>query len=94
MELVDFNGRNFVFGANVKDAATVPAHITDDGIVTFCWKLSFIERIKMLFCGRLFLTSVTYKRPLQPLLPSLHNPIGKITHDPASFLPIKPEQNN
>jgi hypothetical protein len=94
MQPIDFPGRNIIFAENQKEYLPLPAHLTKDGIVTCCWKLSFLERIRLLFSGRLFLTTVTFNTPLQPLLPSIHNPIPDINKENNSFIPIQPEQNN
>lgn len=52
----------------------LPASRTDDGEVVTCWKLSVWERLQALFCGRFYVTLLTYNRPLQPLRVGLSKP--------------------
>jgi hypothetical protein len=75
MKPVKFHGSNVVFAENQKEYLPLPAHRTDDGRVTSCWQLSFKERIKTLFSGRLYIQMLTFNAPLQPLLPTVENPI-------------------
>lgn len=75
MEAVKFKEYNIVFAESQPEYLPLPAHITDDGVVvTSCWSLSFLERIKVIFTGRLFLQIVTFNKPLQPLRMSVNKP--------------------
>ncbi len=42
-----------------------------------CWKLTLVERIKLLFTGRLWLLVLNFRQPLQPLLPLVSSPFVK-----------------
>lgn len=42
-----------------------------------CWKLTFRERIKILFTGRLWLRQYNFRRNLQPQLPQTETPFQK-----------------
>ena len=75
MHPIEFKGQNAVFGKDQPEYLPLPALLTSDGIVLTCWKFSFKERLKVLFSGRLFLQVVTNGTPLQPLLPTVENPI-------------------
>lgn len=71
MHPVKFKEHNMVFAENQPEYLPLPAHRDSDGIVTSCWKMSFIERIKILFTGRIYLLQMTFNNPLQPQLPKL-----------------------
>lgn len=67
MKPVSFKQANIEFAENLEeDIPLLPAHKTKDGVVTSCWKFSFIERLQVLVCGRVFLSTMTFNRPLQP----------------------------
>lgn len=75
MKPIKFPGQNIVFAEHQPEYQPLPAFISDDGIVVSCWRLTFRERLRMLFTGRIYLLSMTFNRPLQPLLPSVDNPL-------------------
>ena len=66
MEPLDFKQKNITYAKNQKEYLPLPAHKTDDGIVTTCWRLSFFERLKTLFSGKIFISTMTFNEPLQP----------------------------
>ena len=45
---------------------TLPANV-DNGVVAFAFKLSFKEKIIALFKGRVFIYTLTFGKPLQPI---------------------------
>ena len=59
--------------ANVVYGETLPAMYDSsvkDGFVVTCYKLSFIERIRVLFLGRVWFSVMTFNNPLQPQYPT------------------------
>ena len=46
----------------------MPAHVTPDGTVTCCWRLSLLERLQVLFTGRIWHQILTFRSHLQPQL--------------------------
>lgn len=68
MKPVKFKGVNVTYAENQPEYMPLPVHKTPDGTVTSCWKMSFWERVKVLFTGRIFLTVLTFNKPLQPVL--------------------------
>lgn len=46
---------------------TLPAIVTDDGYVISRWRLSLRERLIMLFRGNVYLSQLTFGRPVQPV---------------------------
>ena len=52
----------------------LPVHVTSDGTLTSCWKLSWKERLKVLFTGKVYCAQLTFGRSLQPQLLGLDPP--------------------
>ena len=67
MNIIKFKECNCIFAEDQFEYQPLPAHRSGDGIVTSCWKLSFWERIGILFSGCLFVQTLTFRHPLQPL---------------------------
>lgn len=81
MKPVEFPEHNVKIAESQKEYRTLPAYsddTTDQRHMICCWKLSFRERIKLLFTGKLWLSVMRFRdhhgvtNPLQPLLPSVH----------------------
>lgn len=71
MTNIKFEGCNIVYGEGQPEY--IPLHAQKMGNVTVtCYKLSFKERIKILFAGRLWLGQMNFGKPLQPQLPSVN----------------------
>lgn len=72
-----FHGWFIPLGKGQDEYRVLPAHRSNDhyGYVTSCWKLTFWERVKVLFTGRIFWRQMTFNDPLQPQLPSVDNPL-------------------
>jgi len=71
MKPIYFKEHNVVFAKDQKEYLQLPAHKDEDGVVTSCWRFSFIERLKVLLVGRVYLSQMTFNKPLQPQLPSV-----------------------
>ena len=67
MKLKTFKECNITYAEHQPPYLPLPAHRSRDGEVTACWGLSFRERLKVLITGRIFLQTLTFNRPLQPL---------------------------
>lgn len=46
---------------------TLPAWRGEDGTVVTRWRMTFRERLRILFTGDLWLTLLTFNHPLQPV---------------------------
>lgn len=71
MYLTDFPGRNVIFAAHQPEYLPLPAYkVPNDptGRIVCCWKLSWRERLKVLFGGRVWHSVMTFNQPLQPQL--------------------------
>ncbi|KKN27450.1 hypothetical protein LCGC14_0864660 [marine sediment metagenome] len=67
MDVIKFRECNVTYAENQVEYLPLPAHRSDDGRVTSCWRLSFLERIKTALTGRIFLQVLTFNNSLQPL---------------------------
>lgn len=76
MKPIEFHGHNVIFAKNQPEYQPLPAHIDrEKSIVTSCWALSYIERLKILLNGKFYLRTMTFNKPLQPILPMVENPL-------------------
>lgn len=76
MEPINFKGANVVYGANQPEYIPLPAEKwpgNHGGIVT-CWKLSPEELARVKETGVIWLSMLTFNRPLQPVLLSVDKP--------------------
>ena len=69
MKAVEFVGQNTVFAKDQPEYLPLPALKVDnkEGEVITCWKLSFGERLKVLFTGNIWLSLLTFNKPLTPI---------------------------
>ena len=67
MKAIGFTGCNTTYAEGQPEYLNLPVHKAEDGLITTCWKLSFTERIKVVFTGRIFLQVLTFNKSLQPL---------------------------
>jgi hypothetical protein len=74
MKIIKLKGHNVVYAENQPEYLPLPAHRTEDGVVTSCWGLSFRERIKVLITGRMYLQLFTFNKPLQPIILTVNKP--------------------
>ena len=75
MKPVKFKQQNCVIAKDQPEYLPLPAYKNEDGIVTTCWKLSFIERIGILITGKIWWQIMTFNKSLQPQRPSIKNPL-------------------
>lgn len=69
MRPTSFKEQNVVFAKNQKQYLPLPAFKNDSqsGEVISCWKLSFKERLTLLFRGKLWVIVLTFNNRLQPM---------------------------
>ena len=79
MQIVKFDGCNITYGKDQPEYLPLPACKTEEGDVTSCWKMNLKERLRVLFTGRVYVSLLTFNRPLQPQRVSVHKPIQEIT---------------
>lgn len=68
MEPIKFKEQNCVYAENQAEYLPLPCFKNDstEGEVVSCWKLTFKERLKMLFTGKLWVCLLTFNKPLTP----------------------------
>lgn len=68
MKPVEFKHQNVVFAKDQPEYKPLPALKIDSpqGEIISCWKMSFIERLKALFTGRIWVSLSSYNKPLTP----------------------------
>lgn len=67
MKLVKFKECNIVYGEGQKEYLPLPALRFDDGTVVMCWKLSWKELLKVVFRRKIWVSLLTFNKPLQPI---------------------------
>lgn len=70
MTPIDFEGRTHLLAKDQDEYITLPIEYHDDayGTITSCWKLSFWERITVLFTGVIWHDELTFHTNAQPVL--------------------------
>jgi len=68
MRAVKFNEVNVTAAENQPEYLPLPICKLGDenGTVVFCMKLSFLERLRVLFLGNVWVSLLTFNKPLTP----------------------------
>ncbi len=68
MKPVEFKHQNIVFAKDQPEYQQLPALRLDtpEGEVISCWRLSFKERLQVLVLGRVWLSLMSFNKPLTP----------------------------
>lgn len=66
MNLIDFPEAHIVIAENQPEYLPMPAYEWDGRTITCCWNLSFYERLRVLFTGRIWHSVWTFGKSLQP----------------------------
>jgi hypothetical protein len=97
MKPIRFEGWNTSFADEQPEYQSLPGHLREgtEGEFISCWKMSFFERLKVLFTGRVFLSVWTFNQPLQPQLPMVENPLLPFEKEAGRPLDwVKPASKN
>jgi hypothetical protein len=86
MKPIDFPESNATLAKEQPEYIPLPVHRSADGIVTSCWQFTWLERIKILFGGRIWLSQMTFGKLLQPQKPQVDWPFAAV----PSLLDPKP----
>ncbi len=62
-----FNLKVTKYAEHQMEYLTLPCHKQPDGTVTVRWKLTWLERIKILIYGNIWQQILTFNKPLQPV---------------------------
>ena len=74
MKPIEFKEQNVVIAKDQPEYLPLPAYKekkSDKGEVIACWKLSWRERFKVLWTGKMWWCALTFHQPLQPQRPSV-----------------------
>ena len=68
MRPIEFSEQNMVFAKDQPEYLPLPAFKNDSpqGEVISCWHLSYRERIKLLITGKLWVSLLSFNKPLTP----------------------------
>jgi len=68
MKPIKFKEQNVTFAGNQPEYLPLPAfrEVGGMGAVVSCWKLSFTERLRILFTGKLWVSLAMFGKPLTP----------------------------
>lgn len=73
MKPIEFKQQTVVWAKNQPPYLPLPAY-TDEKETISCWKLSLIERIKIVINGKLWLRQMNFGDKLQPQSPCVDSP--------------------
>ena len=77
MRPINFKGMNCTYSEHQPEYRPLPAHRDADGCITSCWYMGLFERFIVLITGRVYISNLTFNKPLQPQLLQLTNPMEK-----------------
>ena len=68
MQPVKFKHQNVVFSGDQPEYGSLPALRIEgtEGYVVSCWEMSLKERVKVLFTGKVWLSLMSFNKPLTP----------------------------
>jgi hypothetical protein len=70
-----------IFAKDQPEYVPLPSRVDSAGTVITCWKLTWRERLTVLWRGTFYLTLLTFNRPLQPIRCSIDKPELERSHD-------------
>ena len=76
MDLIEFPEQTIFIAKDQPEYRPLPAHRfnDDDGTIACCWRLSWGERLRVLFTGKIWHRILTFNQPLQPQLLTVEKP--------------------
>lgn len=78
MKPIEFKEQNHVWAKDQLEYLPLPSYINEEDTIS-CWKLSWWERLKLFWTGKLWLIQKNFQQPLQPQLLLVDNPFGEVT---------------
>jgi hypothetical protein len=90
VKLTSFPEQNGVLAKSQPQYIPMPVHFTNDqdGRMICCWRLTFFERIRILFSGKVWHQVLTFHQPLQPQLLTISKPRDMIWNPKAAVQPV------
>lgn len=78
MKAIKFEQMNCTYAEDQPEYEPLPAYKMEDGTVLSCWKMSWKERLHVLFSGKIWLWLWSGNGPLTPSLLQVNSPfVGK-----------------
>ena len=80
MQPIKFKEANTTLAENQPEYLPLPVYYNNtepEGRMISCWQLTWRERVKLLFTGKLWFTQLTFHQQLQPQLPAVDSPWSK-----------------
>ena len=74
-----------VYAENQPEYKPLPVFKDSDGAVLSRWKLSWHERLRVLFSGNIYLWVLTFNRPLQPVMLQTEKPRMTLDEESAAI---------
>lgn len=74
MKPATFEGVNVLLGKDQPEYLPLPAHRTEDGMVTSCWELDKEDLAEINRTHRIWFNVFTFNQPIQPQLPMAKRP--------------------
>ena len=74
MTPINFEEATHLLAKDQPEYLPLPVHIGTDGCVTSCWGMTIMDRLRVLWSGRLRLQVLAFGRPLQPQRPDVVKP--------------------
>lgn len=84
MELIEFPEQNVIYAKDQPEYRPLPAHrYADDptGAIVCCWRLTWRERLRVLFSGVIWHQILTFRQSLQPQLLTVEKPVMPVGGD-------------
>lgn len=95
MKPISFPEQTLVFAKDQPEYIPLPAHRSSHlGRATFCWQLTWRERLKLLVTGKIWHQALTFGQPLQPQLLMVEKPFMFVPppeREKKSYLATKAE---
>ena len=73
MKPIEFKEQNVIYAKDQEPYLPLPAY-RDKEQIFHCWKLSILERIKILLTSKLWINVLNFNNPPQPIKPMVDNP--------------------
>lgn len=84
MEPIEFPEQTIVWAKNQPPYLPLPAYTNERETIS-CWRLTWHERVRVLWTGKLWLRQLNFGQALQPQAPSIETPfIVSVSADPPT----------
>ena len=67
MKPIPFKEQNCTYAENQPEYLPLPAFKDDKGEVVSCWGMTWRERLRIIFSGKVYVSLLTFNHPLQPV---------------------------